>query len=106
MYKDRSTQPEFENFYLPFGGHLRSDNRWVHLAKLFPWDEIENVYARKFKNTRMGAPAKPARVAVGALIIKERTGFTDDELVLQIQENPYLQYFLGYSGYCEKSLSI
>jgi IS5 family transposase len=99
VYKDKSAQPEFEDFYLPFGGRLRSDNRWVRLAKLFPWDEVETIYAGKFKNTKMGAPAKPARVAVGALIIKERTGFTDEELVLQIQENPYLQYFLGYSGY-------
>ena len=106
MYKDRSIQSEFEDFYLSFGGHLHSDNHWVNLAKLFPLDEVENIYAGKFKNTRMEAPAKPARIAVGALISKERTGFADDELILQIQDNPYLQYLLGYSGYYEKSLSI
>jgi len=41
MYKRRQSQPEFEPFYLPFGGHLYSDNRWVQLAKLIPWNEIE-----------------------------------------------------------------
>ena len=102
MYKDRSSQPEFEDFYLPFGGRLRSDNRWVRLAKLLPWDDVEKLYAGKFKDTQMGAPAIPARVAFGSLIIKERTRVTDDEIVLQIQENPYLQYFLGYSGYNEE----
>ena len=39
MYTKRLDQVEFEDFYLPFGGKLRSDNRWVKLAKLIPWDE-------------------------------------------------------------------
>jgi IS5 family transposase len=49
-----------------------------------------------------GAAAKPARMALGALIIKERLGVTDRETVEQIRENPYLQYFLGLSEYTEK----
>ena len=32
---------EFENFKLPFGGKLISKNRWVQLAKLIPWEEVE-----------------------------------------------------------------
>jgi len=102
MYKADLGQPEFEDFYLPFGGRIRSDNRWVVLSKFMPWDAIEEKYAQKFSRTRMGAPAKPARVAIGALIIKERGNFSDDEVALQIQENPYLQYFLGYAEYCDK----
>jgi len=42
-----------------------------------------------------GAPALPSRVALGALLIKERLGLTDRETVEAIQENPYLQFFLG-----------
>lgn len=34
-------------------------------------------------------------MALGALIIKSRMGLTDEELVEQIKENPYLQFFLG-----------
>ena len=34
-------------------------------------------------------------MALGALIIKGRLGLTDEELVEQIKENPYLQFFLG-----------
>ena len=52
----------------------------------------------------MGAPAKTARVAFGALIIKERLGITDEETVEQIVENPYLQYFLGLSEYSSEPL--
>ena len=39
------------------------------------------------------------RLALGALIIQERLGCTDREAVEQIRENPYLQFFLGYSAY-------
>ena len=40
--------------------------------------------------------AKPLRLALGALIIQKEYGYPDEELTLQIQENPYLQYFCGY----------
>jgi hypothetical protein len=50
----------------------------------------------------MGAPGKSARVAFGALIIKETLKVSDEETVEQIQENPYLQYFLGYDSYTDE----
>jgi transposase, IS5 family len=94
-------QLSFENFYLPFGGKLSSDNRWVKLAKLIPWETVEATYADQFSAT-MGAPAKSFRVALGTLIIKEKLGTSDEETVEQIRENPYLQYFLGFSEYLDK----
>jgi IS5 family transposase len=36
--------------------------------------------------------------AMSALIIKEKLGTSDRETVEQIKENPYLQYFLGFSA--------
>ena len=51
----------------------------------------------------MGAPAKPFRMALGALIIKDYLGTSDEETVERIKENPYLQYFLGLSGYTTKA---
>ena len=102
MYRKEDTQQlKFENFYLPFGGKLRSDNRWVILAGQIPWQVIEQTYGQQFCDDN-GAAAKPARMALGALIIKERLGVTDRETVDQISENPYLQYFLGLSEYTDK----
>ena len=99
MYrKDNPYQLKFENFYLPFGGHLRSDNRWVILAGQIPWGKIEEAYGELFSEYN-GCPAKSARMALGALLIKERLGTTDRETVEQITENPYLQYFLGLMEY-------
>lgn len=101
MYrKQHSEQHEFEDFHLCFGGHLRSDNRWVRLAKMIPWDQIEARYAEKFQS-RTGPPALIARIAVGSLIIKEKLQLSDEETVEQIRENPYLQYFLGYKAFSD-----
>jgi transposase, IS5 family len=99
MYRHNQRQLEFEDFALPFDGRLRSDNRWVKMAKFIPWAEFEKAYRKSFRNSRLGPPAKSVRVALGALIIKERLGTSDEETVEQIRENPYLQYFLGYKAY-------
>ena len=95
-------QLSFENFYLPFGGKLSGENRWVRLAQLIPWEAVETEYAQQFSSNE-GAPAKSCRVALGALIIKERLGTSDEETVEQIRENPYLQYFLGFHEYRDKA---
>jgi hypothetical protein len=91
-------QLSFEDFFLPFGGKLSGENRWVKLSELIPWDELEDDYAAQFCKG-FGAPAKPFRMALGALIIKARQGVTDEELVEQIKENPYLQFFIGLESF-------
>ena len=42
-------------------------------------------------------------MALGALIIKERLGTSDEETVEQIKENPDLQYFLGLTEYTNEA---
>ena len=103
MYR-KANQPELtpENFELPVAMQLSPDNRWVIMANLIPWSEFESEYAEKFSE-KMGAPAKPFRMALGALIIKEKLGISDRETVEQIKENPYLQYFIGMSDYSNDS---
>ena len=46
--------------------------------------------------------AKPARMALGAIIIKKKCGYSDEETVLQIQGNPYLQFFIGFKEYTQE----
>jgi hypothetical protein len=97
-------QPTLPDFYLPFGGKLDPENRWVKLAKIIPWHLVEEDYRANFASSGMGAPAKESRIALGALIIKERLGVTDEETVAQIRENAYLQYFLGLHEFLRKDL--
>ena len=91
-----------ENFALPFEGKLSQNNRWIIMADLIPWSEFEKEYAQNFSEEK-GAPAKPFRMALGALIIKEKLGVIDRETVEQIKENPYLQYFIGLSSYSNEA---
>ena len=101
MYRTTDArQLELEDFYLPFGGHLNPNNRWVELAHLIPWEEFEEKYADHFAEQQLGGiAAKPFRMALGALLIKEKLGITDRETVQQIRENHYLQYLIGMEGY-------
>jgi IS5 family transposase len=99
MYRrDHRHQLYFEDFFLPYGGKLSGENRWIMLADLIPWNELENDYAAQFCKG-FGAPAKPFRMALGALIIKARLRLTDEELVEQIKENLYLQFFMGREAF-------
>jgi transposase, IS5 family len=95
MYRRNSEdQLEFPDFYLPFSGHLDPENRWIALARLIPWRLVEEIYHEDLCED-FGAPIVPARTALGALLIQDRLGLTDRETVTAIQENPYLQFFIG-----------
>ncbi len=93
MYR-KANQPELtpENFELPVAMQLSPDNRWVIMAKLIPWGEFELEYAEKFSE-KMGAPAKPFRMALGALIIKEKLGISDRKTVEQAFGEPFPTVF-------------
>ena len=70
MYRrEHSDQLSFKDFFLPFGGQLSGDNRWIKLAELIPWDELEDDYASQFCKG-FGAPdvtpfAGPGAMRVG-----------------------------------------
>jgi hypothetical protein len=83
---------------IPFGVELEAENRWVKLAKLMPWEKIEERYAENFKSEK-GEVAKSGRLAFAALYIQNRLNFVDAEVVEQIRENPSMQYFCGFSCY-------
>ena len=99
MYK-KDKQMSFEDYVFPYG-KLDSENEWVQLAKLIPWDTVEREYANQFVDN--GHPAHPARVALGALIIKQRLKCSDEWTVRHVSENPYLQFFLGMKEYSSKA---
>src|SRR5699024_9713619 len=82
----------------PLGMKMNPENRWIRLADSIPWDELEKKYADLFPSDT-GNVAKPLRMALGSLIIQKKFQFSDRELVEQITENPYLQYFIGLPGY-------
>ena len=99
MYKPiDKLQHSFLDFNQPLGLHMNPDNRWIKLADRIPWDTFEVKYAELFPSDT-GNVAKPLRMALGALIIQTKFQYSDRELVEQIAENPYLQYFIGLPGF-------
>ena len=98
MYKFDNGQISLEDFGQPVGMNLKNSNRWVKRAQTIPWIEIEKKYAKLFSNKK-GNVAKSLRLGLGARIIQAEYGFSDAEIPLQIQENPYLQYFCGYKAF-------
>ena len=103
MYRYSNGQISLADFKQPVGMNLKESNRWVKKAQTILWQEIEKRYAALFTN-RKGNVAKPLRLALGACIIQAEYGYSDEETALQIQENPYLQYFCGYPGYDDEKL--
>ena len=102
MYKfTDNTQSNFLSFNQPIGLHMNPENRWVKMADAIPWEIFEKKYARLFKGKK-GRVAKPLRLALGSLIIQTKYQYSDRELVEQLTENPYYQYFIGLSGYQEE----
>jgi len=91
-------QLPFSEFDWPFQVALDENNRWAKMSKCIPWDELAEGYYQSLSTTQ-GRPAKDARLVIGAVIIKHKLCLSDEETVQQIQENPYLQYFVGLPGY-------
>lgn len=99
MIRNRNhKQIPLAEFDWPFQVALDENNRWVKMSECIPWDELAEGYYQGFSSSQ-GRPLKDARLAIGAVIIKHKLCLSDRETVAQIQENPYLQYFVGLTGY-------
>ena len=85
---------------------LSKSNRWVKLADSLPWDKIEKEYNKRLRNRHNGTGNKPARMVVGAFIVKHVENLSDEKTILSIQENPYMQYLLGLPKFTEKPVFV
>lgn len=101
MYRKNDGQITITEFISRFG-KLDENNRWVKKAKLIPWYRIEERYAGLFESGT-GNVAKPVRMALGSLLIKQETGLSDDGVVQNVMENPYMQYFIGLHEFTTKA---
>lgn len=98
MYKmSPEHQISFFDFNQSCGMQLDLDNEWIQAAHKIDWDKLEVTYASMFPSKR-GRRAFPFRMAFGARIIQKRKKVSDRNLVKEIAENPYLQYFIGLPG--------
>lgn len=69
----------------------------IVLADTIPWSKFEIEFEKYY--SKEGRPAKPIRLMVGLLLLKQLENLSDENVVLQWKRNPYYQYFCGYGQY-------
>ncbi len=99
-YKN-SRQFTFDGFHIPFDKELVSENRWMKLSKIIPWDGFAQICYRQMSN-RTGCSCKDTRLVIEPMLIRHKLNLSDEETVQQIQEDPYLQFFVGFSSFTEE----
>ena len=100
-HRDRKTLPLFSELF-PFGGKLNENNRWLRVAELVPWEELEEEYAKRFSD--VGRPGTDAQLAIGLLLLKHMTGLSDEGVVQAVVENPYMQAFCGFEKFVTEEI--
>jgi len=78
---------------------LDSKDPLIILADNLPWSKIEYQLQQFYNNTKVGRPNKPIRLMVGLLLLKQLKNLSDERIVEEWKQNPYLQYFCGFNEY-------
>jgi transposase, IS5 family len=81
-------------FYSSFEEQLDHQHPLYKLANAINWQTFETAFSKHYSEN-MGAPAKPIRLMVSLLILKQLRNLSDDSVVEQWAENSYYQYFSG-----------
>jgi len=76
---------------------LDSNDPLVALADTIDWGQFDDSFEKYYSDN--GRPAKPIRLMVGLLILKQLENLSDENIVLQWKRNPYYQYFCGLTEY-------
>ncbi len=76
---------------------LDSNDPLVALADIISWAQFDESFEKYYSDN--GRPAKPIRLMVGLLILKQLENLSDENAVLQWKRNPYYQYFCGMTEY-------
>ena len=65
----------------------------VKLAEVLPWDYFEKEFEGLYSEE--GRPAKPIRLMVGVLLLKQLENLSDERVCEAWRRDPYMQYFCG-----------
>ncbi len=65
---------------------MDGNNRWLWIAEMIPWEELEDEYAGYF--SEVGRPGTDAQLVIGLLLLKHMTGLSHEAVVEAILENP------------------
>jgi IS5 family transposase len=86
------------SFLMPtLGEQLDPRQPLKRLADTLPWSEFEQAFGTYYSEE--GRPAKPVRLMVGLLLLKQMFNQGDETVVASWVQNPYWQYFCGMTDF-------
>ena len=86
------------SFLMPtLGEQLDPRQPLKQLADTLPWLEFEQAFGKYYSPE--GRPAKPVRLMVGLLLLKQMFNQGDETVVAAWVQNPYWQYFCGMTDF-------
>jgi transposase, IS5 family len=86
------------SFLMPtLGEQLDPRQPLKQLADTLPWSEFEAAFGKYY--SAEGRPAKPVRLMVGLLLLKQMFNQGDETVVAAWVQNPYWQYFCGMTDF-------
>ena len=85
----------------PYSGQIDQNNRWIKLAELVPWTEMDRLY-RKCFDERKQFVIKGSRLILGLFLGQMLLQLSDRQILDMFHENPYFQYFCGQEIFCVK----
>ena len=77
---------------------LNHNHPLFKLANAIDWSEFEQAFGKLY-DPGQGRPAKPIRLMVGLHYLKHAYDLSDEDVVARWVENPYWQYFCGFSHF-------
>jgi len=97
MYATAGNEQQLSFFGEDILNQLDESEPLLKLASVIPWDDFEQAF--KIHYSGLGAPAKPIRMMVGLLLLKQLENLSDESIVIQWKQNPYYQVFCGQTSF-------
>ena len=91
--KSASTKKQGNFLYHDLLEQLNPKAPLLLLAKKIPWESFEREFTPLY--AQLGRPAKPIRLMVGLLLLKQLENLSDERVVEAWVQNPYYQAFCG-----------
>lgn len=89
------------SFFQSLEDQLNRQHPLFLLANKIDWSVFEAAFSKHY-SAKMGKPAKPIRLMVSLLILKQLRNHSDENLVVAWSENLYYQYFGGMQQFIPK----
>jgi IS5 family transposase len=97
MQPKTTASPQISFLMPTLGEQLDPRQPLKQLADRLPWAEFEQAFGKYYSEA--GRPAKPVRLMVGLLLLKQMFNQGDETVVAAWVQNPYWQYFCGMAEF-------